>query len=198
MKEFIKSTFSAHFSMVFMAFIIFGTNDFTLKHPIINAIASILIIGIYLIMFYADGFRITTIHIRNNKKTVTPVLSWVMLYIIPVILLIWLQAAPMEYGSWMPAESNEATVETTEESEEPELIYTKVGIRQQAWFELYMQPYKGIYHFTEGSILSYMITMLIVPVFSILGYINGKRRVDVMKNAGEKFRRLVYRYDDEF
>lgn len=201
MKAFIKSAFTVHFSLVFMSFIIFGTNDFTLNNPIINIIASILIIGVYLIGFYSDAFKITTVNIRNKVKTVTPVISWIVLYIIPVILLVWMSISPMEYGRWMPAEDTQSaaaeSVESTEESEEPELVYTKVGIRQKAWFEIYMFPYKGIYHLAGKSIIAYAVTLLLMPIASILGYINGKRGVDLMKAAEKKYRKMVYKSEDD-
>ena len=203
MKAFIKSAFSVHIAMMFMAFIIFGTNSFTLKHPIINIIASILLIGIYLIVFYCDAFKITTVNIRNKVKPVTPVVSWIVLYIIPVILLVWMSVAPIEYGRYEAVESPETTVSQTEDTEnaeevaEPELKYTKIGIRQQAWFELYMSPYKGIYHLTGQSMITYIVSLLLMPIMSLLGYINGKRGVDIMKRAEDKYRRMVYRHEDE-
>ncbi len=206
MKHLLKTSLGTHFSMVFMAFIVFSTNNFTTKYIAINIIASIILIGIYLVLFYTDAFNVTCMQIRNRKRPVNPLITSVILYIIPVIMLIWGSIAPLYYDVIVSGADEEPQFEYSETGElvitdetkaNAQNTVTEKAVRQEAWFNLYMQPYKGIYHMTGGSMAVKIITLLLTPLVSVLGYINAKRGKDFLRIAEKRFRKMVYHLEDE-
>lgn len=205
MKHLLKTSLGAHFSMVFMAFIVFSTNKFTTKYIPINIIASIILVGIYLIMFYTDSFNITSMLIRNRKRTANPLITSVILYIIPVLMLIWGSINPLYYDVIVSGADTEPQFEysetgelvvTEETKENAKNTVTEKAVRQDAWFNLYMQPYKGIYHMTGGNMVVKIITLLLMPLVSLLGYINAKRGKDFLRLAEKRFRNMVYHHEN--
>lgn len=194
MKSLLKSAFLLHFGIAFMSFIVFSTNTFTVSNAVINIIASILIIGIYIVVFYSDTFKVTVIAIRNKKRAVPPIFASVILYIIPCLLLVWGSLAPLEYGILV---SEPPTTEQLEQAkaEGTELEYVPVyetAVRQKAWFELYMQPFKGVYRLTGDSMITYVISFLLGPIAAMLGYIHAKSGKDYMKRLEDRFLKMKY------
>ena len=195
MKQLLKSAFTLHFGIAFMAFMVFSTNTFTVSTPIINILASILIIGIYLVVFYSDTFKATICAIHAEKKPVMPIFSSVILYIIPCLLLLWGYLAPLEYGILVSEPPTTEQIEQMQAETGEEIEYEPVyesAVRQTAWFELYMQPYKGVYRLTGNSIITYIISFLLGPIAAMLGYIHAKSGKDYMKKLEKKFLKMKY------
>ena len=187
MKKLILKGFEVQLVMVFFAFMIFATNEFTLSHLWINIIASILVLFVYLLMFYSDSYKTTREYIKLGKKPPVPVVANAVVYIIPAVLLIWSIAFPIYFDKAYIIEPGDLS-----NGVPPVYDYVK-AVRQTAWFELYMFPYKGIYEMFGSSTLCHLITFLPAPIASALGYVTAKHDFDLMKRASYLIQKLVYR-----
>lgn len=187
MKKLILKGFEVQFIMLFFSFMIFATNEFTLSAAWLNIIASTLIIFVYLMLFYADSFKITGEYIRLGKKPPLPVFAVLIVYLVPALILVWAKILPLEFNQAYIIDPGDL-----ENGIAPVYEYTK-AVRQNAWFELYMFPYKGIYTLFGSSTVCRLLTFVPAMIASAAGYVNALRGVDVMEKAGMFIRKFVYK-----
>ena len=187
MKKLILKGFEIQIVMIFFSFIVFATNEFTLSHLWINIPVSVLLIFIYLLMIYSDSFKITREYIRLNKKPPLPCISTIAVYIIPIVLLIWMTVSPLYFKEAYIIDPGDL-----ENGISPTYDYVR-AIRQNAWFELYMFPYKGIYKIFDGSMLCHVLTLFPAFFASYIGNVCAKHDCDLMEKAGHFFQKIVYR-----
>ncbi len=186
MKKLILKGFEVQIVMIFFSFIVFATNEFTLSHLWINIPASVLLIFVYLMMIYSDSFKVTREYIRLGKKPPVPCVSSIAVYIIPIALLIWTAVSPLYFKEAYIIDPGDL-----ENGISPTYDYVR-AVRQTAWFELYMSPYKGIYKIFGGGVLCHILTLLPAPFASYIGYACAKRGCDLMEKASGFVRKIVY------
>lgn len=191
MKKLILKGFEVQLIMIFFSLMIFATNEFTLSHTWINAIASTLLIFVYLLLLYVDSFKIASEYIGLEQKPPLPFAANAVVYIIPVLLLIWSSVAPLEFKEAYIIDPGDL------ENGIPAVVDYVTAVRQNAWFELYMFPYKGIYTMFGSGLLCHVLTFLPGFAASFFGYFNAKRGVDLLDKANRGLQKLIYRNNKE-
>ncbi len=166
MLKLILKGFGAQLTMLVFSFIVFASSNLTLNNTWLNIIMSVLIVFVYLTLFFSDSRNATAESIKKGEKPVFAPIAAIAVTVVPLALLVWGVLSPLPYDK---------------------------GIRQEAWFELFMFMYKGVYHMCDSSIICHIITLIPMPVVSVLGYVCGKKNYDPMKAASEKLNKMMYK-----
>lgn len=190
MKKSILKGFEVQFIMIFFSFMIFATNEFTLEHAWVNVIASVLLLFVYLMLIYTDSFNCARESLSLGEKPPLTFVSIMIVYIIPLAIMLWAAIAPLEYNQAYMIEPGDL------ENGIPAVYDYTVAVRQNAWFELCMFPYKGVYEMLGGGTLVHLLSFLPGIAVSFLGYRNAKRGIDLMARANSFLQKLIYKKKD--